>query len=88
MFYGNAPQYLLDLVPSSVAENSSYALRNSNNLQGIHCRTSIYEHSFIPSVIRDWNNIPLQQRQNPSISNFKRFLTVDIKKNSILLLCR
>ena len=80
MYHGNAPQYLSDLVPPLVSYNSSYSLRNSQNLQGLNCRIDIYKNSFIPSVVKEWNTIPLTHRQNSSISSFKRYLNRDTRK--------
>ena len=50
--------YLSSLVPSSVKEVSRYNLRNANDVQNINARTALYFNLFLPSVIREWNNIP------------------------------
>ena len=74
MFHGNAPSYLSDLVPVTVGTSNNYNLRNSRDLACIRCRTSLYERSFLPSVIKEWNTIPLDIRENNSLSNFKKYL--------------
>ena len=50
--------YLSSLVPQSVDHVSSYNLPNSHNLRPIAPRTNLYYNSFLPSVIRDWNELP------------------------------
>ena len=56
------PTYLSSLVPESVGQTFRYNLRNSNDLLTIDVRTSLYSNSFLPSTVRDWNN--LNQRQD------------------------
>ena len=80
MFHKLTPEYLQDLVPSSVGSSVEYRLRNSNNIQPIACRTNIYANSFLPSVIHDWNKLPDEIRNNPSLKSFKQFLNKDYKE--------
>ena len=54
-----SPSYLSSLVPSSVNNISAYNLRNSNDIQTIFSGTTQYFYSFLPSVIREWNDPPL-----------------------------
>ena len=54
--------YLSSLVPQSVDHAFSYNLRNSHNLRPIATRTNLYYNSFLPSVIRDWNELPVVVR--------------------------
>ena len=65
------PHYLTSLIPSSVTETSSYNLRNSNGIRTVRARTSQYFSSFLPSTIREWNNLPEEQRYSPTIASFK-----------------
>ena len=46
------PLYLSSLVPQSVSNISRYSLRNSNDLQTIDARTTLYYNSFLPSTVR------------------------------------
>ena len=62
MYHNLAPQYLSTLVPPLVQDISRYNLRNANNLQTIHARTTQYYESFLPSVVRDWNSLPCTDR--------------------------
>ena len=66
------PDYLSSLVPSSVNEVSHYNLGNANDVQTINARTALYFNSFLPSVIRQWNNIPDNDKYVDSVESFKR----------------
>ena len=72
-----SPSYLSSLVPKSLDHASSYNLRNSHNLQPIATRTNINYNSSLPSVIRDWNELPLVVRQLDSVCSFKNYLNRD-----------
>ena len=69
-----APNYLSSLVPRSVSIISQYNLRNSNDLQTIDARTAQYYNSFLPSSVRNWNNLPVEVRQSASVNSFKQSL--------------
>ena len=72
-----SPPYLSSLVPSSVSAHSRYNLRNTQNLQVPFCRTNSYFHSFLPSVIRDWNSLSQEVKNSDSVDSFKRLLNMD-----------
>ena len=72
-----APLYLSSLVPSTVSNISRYNLRNSNNLQTIDARTTLYFNSFLPSTVRAWNEVPEEVKLSDSVNAFKRFLNKD-----------
>ena len=58
---GDVPQYLSDLLPArigSVRPNS----RNADNFYSIKSRTETFRNSFIPSTIRLWNSLQIQDR--------------------------
>ena len=74
-----SPNYLSSLVPPSVGNTTNYPLRNSTNLHTIHTNSQLYFNSFLPSVIRDWNELSEQTRNLPSIASFKREINSDIK---------
>jgi hypothetical protein len=69
-----SPVYLSELVPGTVSNNVSYNLRNSQNIHVPFCRTSLYQNSFLPSVICEWNNLPANIRNAPSTESFKKLL--------------
>ena len=72
-----SPSYLSSLVPQSVDLASNYNLRNSHNLRPVATRTNLYYNSFLSSVIRDWNELPVVVRQLDSVSSFKQYLNKD-----------
>ena len=53
-----SPDYLCSLVPPTVGSTSSYPLRNANDLQIIHANSQLYYNSFLPSAVREWNELP------------------------------
>ena len=64
---GLCPDYLASLVPATVGSASTYPLRNSSDLQTLHS-------SFLPSAVRDWNELPEQTRNCPSLNTFNNSL--------------
>ena len=68
------PLYLTSLVPQSVGNVSRYNLRIANNLQGINTGTAQYQQSFLPSTIREWNELPNEAKECRSVNSFKYFL--------------
>ena len=77
MINGLVPSYLNSLVPVTIGSTSSYNLRGSHYLQGIACRTNLYLNSFLPSVVTDWNALPIDVRNLDSLSAFKRYINRD-----------
>ena len=57
MVNGLCPDYLCSLVPPTIGNTSRYNLRNVNDLQTLHANTQYYFNSFLPSVIREWNEL-------------------------------
>ncbi|XP_060556211.1 uncharacterized protein LOC132716894 [Ruditapes philippinarum] len=70
MFYkminGLAPEYLTNLVPPNIGSSSSYNLRNPDQLRPVHSRTNQYYKSFLPTTVRDWNNLLTDVRNSPT----------------------
>ena len=75
-----APTFLTSLVPQTVGQTSSYRLRNQNNLQNTFARTATYASPFLPSVINEWNSLPLHVRNLTSLKLFKGHLNREINK--------
>ena len=75
MRYSLTPQYLSSLVPESISNVFNYNLRHSNNLRGINARTTQYQQSFLPTAIKEWNNLPLELQQSKTVNSFKYNLT-------------
>ena len=68
---GLVPDYLTELVPSRVGDNTTYSLRNAEHLQQIHASSRLFFDSFLPSTIREWNRLPSDTKSAPSLSSFK-----------------
>ena len=75
---GLIPDYLSSMVPGIVGNNSSYNLRNAQNLNTVQANSQLYYKSFLPSATKEWNGLTEEIRNMPSLSSFKRHL------NSIL----
>ena len=78
MVHGLTPVYLNRLVPPKENERHSHNTRQSDNIMQIKCRTTCYKNSFLPSTIQLWNDLPVDIKNNPSISNLKRHLNRNI----------
>ena len=55
-------------------QSSQYSLRNADNLQSIHARTNLYFQSFLPSVVRKWNDLSDEAKRSSSVTSFKNYL--------------
>ena len=66
MYTNLTPLYLSDLV--------QYNLRNSHALQTVDARSNNYYYSFLPSTVREWNNLPSDITQTESVAAFKHNL--------------
>ena len=71
MDHNLATGYLCDLLPPHVGDTSNYPLRNVDNYTQVHARTALYGSSFLPSTIREWNKLPIEQRNVETLSAFK-----------------
>ena len=69
--HGMAPDYLTELFPDNVGNNSRYNLRNSDNIAQPFCRLNPLKSSFVPSTISAWNNLPLSTRNAPNLTQFR-----------------
>ena len=74
-----SPAYLSSLVPSSF-ENTAYSLRDSQNIRPVLTRTQLYYRSFIPSSIREWNELQIERRSSDSLTISKHQLNKDLPK--------
>ena len=83
---GLCPNYLTSLVPQTVGNNTTYSLRNASNIQTIHAKSQLYYNSFLPSVIRDWNELPMDIRNASSLNSFKHKLNTNIKVHPYILM--
>ena len=65
------PVSLSSLVPRTVESSVSYNLRNAGDIQTVNTNTQLYYTSFLPSVIRKWNDIPEEIQNANSKAAFK-----------------
>ena len=79
MTNGQTPDYLSNLVPLLINDTIVTNLRNANNYIQPIAHTTLYQESFLPSIVRAWNSIPLSARQNGSLSSFKNYLSKKTK---------
>ena len=78
---GFSPDYLSSLVSPIVGNTIIHYnehVRNDSDLNLVHVNTQQYYNSFLPSVIRGWNELPEETRNLPTVASFKR------KLNSII----
>ena len=68
---GDAPSYLIDLLPNRVNNTTAYNLRNSNAFEIPFSRLCSYENSYFPSTLKLWNELDQQVRTLPTISRLK-----------------
>ena len=71
------PNYLNNLVPPLVQDNSHYSLRNARNVSTIRSQSKLHYDLFSPSSIRDWNSLSEETRNSQSFSIFKSKLNAD-----------
>ena len=66
-------EYVSDLIPNLVKDESPFPLRNRNNV--IHGRFRLSTISFVPSTIAIWNDLPDEIRDSGTILSFKSRIT-------------
>ena len=74
MLNDSSPDYLRSLVPPTVGSTSIYPLRNANDLHTLNTlntNSQLYYNSFLPSAVREWNELPEETRNSPSLRIFK-----------------
>jgi hypothetical protein len=76
-----APEYLSELIPPTVAESNNYNLRNRHNISQPANRLSKYQNSFFPSTIKTWNTLDLNIREVPTFFTFKKRLQFKYFRN-------
>ena len=82
-----APDYLAELIPPHVRDETSYSLRNAENYRQIHASSRSYYDSFLPSTIREWNKLPDDIKSTPSLLSFKHKLEKDTSKTPKYYYC-
>ena len=82
---GYTPHFLENLIPPKIQSTTVYPLRNGNDIIVPFCRLSLTQNSFIPSTVRQWNNLDQSVRNLGTLSGFKNALRKEniIKRMSI-----
>jgi histone H3/H4 len=65
-----APPTLTELLPDTKADRNPYHIRAGNDLDTPRARTSAYADSFLPYACTEWNNLPDDIRNIPSLEEF------------------
>ena len=81
---GLCPDYLCNMISNPENEALTYNLRNAADILRIPARTSLYYYSFLPSSVREWNSLPENVKQSPTLSEFKRKLDLPDNKSNTL----
>jgi hypothetical protein len=80
MYHEHAPSYLCDLLPPLVRDVTIYPVRNRNDYTVPRCRLSLYQSSFIPSVIDRWNSLDNETRNTRTYDMLK----INLKRKVVL----
>lgn len=86
MFYkiinGLTPGFLYDLIPHRHQDLHGYATRNRDNYVHFLCSTEAFSKTFYPQTLRDWEALPDEIKNQPTVNLFKtninRFFSVPI----------
>ena len=76
----DVPQFFSTLLPGTVAQNTNYNLRNNQNFNIPRFRLTSTNLSFVPSALRQWNELDVEVRSLPSFQNFKKAITEKVEK--------
>ena len=68
---GLATDYLVDLVPPRIGNETPYSLPNADNYQQVHAISRLYFDSCLPSTIREWNSLPVDVKSAQTLTSFK-----------------
>ena len=60
-------------IPNASLQHTQRQTRNTNEntFLNISVRTDAYKHSFFPRTLRDWNCLPMDITDSPSLEAFK-----------------
>ena len=71
---GICSEYLSSLVTPKIGNNTVFYLRNASDYKIIISYIHLYYNSFLPSVVRDWNELSQDTENATSICAFKHRL--------------
>ena len=70
LFYKDSPEYLYQLLPSTVNQSAHYSLRNGENIRPSTNRIEKFRKSLLPDCIRKWNGLPVDVRHIDDVNLF------------------
>ena len=76
---GLCPEYLSSLIPANVGSSVCYSLRNANAVRTVNAKSQLYFNSFLPSTIREWNELPPVVQNSPTLPIFKNHLNSNLR---------
>ena len=76
---GLCPEYLSSLIPANVGSPVGYSLRNANAVRTVNAKSQLYFNSFLPSTIREWNELPPAVQNSPTLPIFKNHLNSNLR---------
>ena len=79
--HNDAPQYLINTLPNTVADNTNYNLRNRDDVSMFKTRTKTFQLSFFPRTVNEWNGLSNDLKNAPNVNDFKDKLN-PVKKTS------
>jgi hypothetical protein len=71
IYHGHAPSYLCDLLHPLLRDVTNCPFRNRNDYTVPRCRLSLYQTSFIPSVLNLWNSLENETRNTRTFETLK-----------------
>ena len=72
IFRSQSPQYLFNIIPTSVGP---YNTRNANNIPQFKVKHNFFKNSFFPSVVIEWNKLDLNIPNSENLFIFKKKLS-------------
>lgn len=76
-----APEYMKELLPPIQGHNTDYVTRREKSYIPVRTNTERYRRSFIPTAVRNWNNLSRNDRTSTSLISFKYRLKKQLFEN-------
>ena len=67
----DAPTYLCNTLPDTVAHTTDYNLRNRDDVSMFKTRTKTFQLSFFPRTVNEWNRLTKEQKESPNALAFR-----------------
>ena len=84
MKHNMTPTYLNDLLPPENQEFIAYNLRNREDVSLVPTRLDSFKRSFLPTAIRLWNKLKIEDRHSANILSFKSNLKRANEETNVL----